>query len=150
MKSEFLIDIIYYSICAILFVISFAVSVVQRAKQKNISRLQALYECIPNAVIKAESIFGQGNGEKKKHLVMTELINIALSTKTKYDYAELDKHVEDVVKATKNVNVAVESVDETFCESVEQTEESTSIVETPVESVETDGAIVIQNNEIGE
>lgn len=146
MKTEFLIDIIYYSICATIFVVTFAISVVQRAKQKNISRLQALYECIPNAVITAESIFGKGNGEKKKHLVMTELINIALQTKTKYDYAELDKHVEDVVKATKNVNVAVESVEETFCESVEQTEESTSVVETPVESVETDGAIVIQNN----
>lgn len=150
MKTEFLIDIIYYSICATIFVVTFAISVVQRAKQKNISRLQALYECIPNVVITAENIFGKGNGEKKKHLVMTELINIALQTKTKYDYAELDKHVEDVVKATKNVNVAIESVDETFCESVEQAEESTSVVETPVESVETDGAIVIQNNEIGE
>lgn len=146
MKTEFLIDIIYYTICAIIFIVTFAISVVQRAKQKNISKLQALYECIPNAVIKAESIFGKGNGEKKKHLVMTELINIALQTKTKYDYAELDKHVEDVVKATKNVNVAIESVDETFCESVEQAEESTSVVETPVESVKTDGAIVIQNN----
>ena len=150
MKSELLIDIIYYTICAILFTISFAVGVTQRAKQKNVSKLQALYECIPNAVITAESIFGKGNGEKKKHLVMTELINIALQTKTKYDYAELDKHVEDVVKATKNVNVAVESVEETFCESDEQREESTSVVETPVESVKTDGAIVIQNNEIGE
>ena len=150
MKSEFLIDIIYYTVCAILFTISFAISVVQRAKQKNVSKLQALYECIPNAVIKAESIFGKGNGEKKKHLVMTELINIALSTKTKYDYADLDKHVEDVVKATKNVNVAVESVDETFCTSVEQTEESTSVVETSVEPVKTDGAIVIQTHQIGE
>ena len=146
MKTEFLIDIIYYTICAIIFIVTFTISVVQRAKQKNISKLQALYECIPNAVIKAESIFGKGNGERKKHLVMTELINIALQTKTKYDYAELDKHVEDVVKATKNVNVAIESVDETFCESVEQAEESTSVVETPVESVKTDGAIVIQNN----
>ena len=150
MKTEFLIDIIYYSICATIFVVTFTISVVQRAKQKNISRLQALYECIPNAVITAENIFGKGNGEKKKHLVMTELINIALQTKTKYDYAELDKHVEDVVKATKNVNVAIESVDETFCESVEQTEESTNDVKAIVESVKTDGAIVIQNNEIGE
>lgn len=145
-----LIDIIYYSICAVIFVITFIISIKQRAKQKNISNLQALYECIPNIVIEAEKMFGNGNGEKKKHFVMTELTLLALQSKIKYDNAELDRHVENVVKATKNVNVATESVEQTFCETVEQTDDTTRNIETTIESVKTDGAIVIQNNEIGE
>ena len=141
-----LIDFIYYSVCAVIFVTTFIISIKQRAKQKNISNLQALYECIPNIVIEAEKMFGNGNGEKKKHFVITELTLLALQSKIKYDTAELDRQVENVVKATKNVNVATESVEQTFCKTVEQTDESSGIVETPVESVKTDGAIIIQTN----
>ena len=73
----------------------------------------------------AENLFGTGNGSNKKEYVMTKLINIALASHTKYNLNELDKRVEDVVKATKNVNIKAqieeqsESVDETFQEEIE-------------------------------
>lgn len=147
MTTKTIIDIVYYSVCALLFVGSFAIGVVQRAKQKNVTKLQALYECIPNAVINAEKLFGKGNGENKKLFVMTELINIALQSKTKYDYAELDNQVENVVKATKNVNV-IEKVDETFrTEDVAQSTE-TGHCETVRELTKTDGAVVIEIDKI--
>ena len=99
--------------CAIAFIVSFVIGIIQRSKQKNISKLQALYECIPNAVINAEKLFGEKNGENKKLFVMTTLSNIALQSGTKFDYNELDKRVEDVVKATKHVNT-MQCVEETF------------------------------------
>lgn len=151
-------DIIYYSICFVLFLISFIISVKNTAKQKNISKLQALYECIPNAVINAENMFGTGNGAKKKEFVMTNLINIALQSKTKYDYAELDRQVESVVKATKNVNVAVvESVNNTFCDKLEQCETVEHTVEQDepkttdnvvCEHNQTDGAVIVEIDKI--
>lgn len=149
METKTILDIVYYSVCALLFVGSFAIGVVQRAKQKNTTKLQALYECIPNAVINAEKLFGKGNGENKKLFVMTELINIALQSHTKYDYAELDKQVENVVKATKNVNV-VESVTETFCENVEQETEKITDNSTVDTTTQNDGAVVIEIDKIKE
>lgn len=149
MGTQTLIDIAYYVAVMVAFLVSFAISVVQRAKQKNITKLQALYECIPNAVINAENLFGKGNGDKKKLFVMTELINIALQSKTKYDYNELDKHVESVVKATKNVNVtAVESVEDTFCEECDSTQQSVNNDVNNVAVVETDGAVVVEIDKI--
>ena len=85
MKTKQIFDIVYYVVCALLFAITFINSVIQRAKHQNISKIQALYECIPNAVISAEKLFGAGNGENKKEFVMTSLINIALQSKTKFD-----------------------------------------------------------------
>ena len=97
MTTKQIIDILVYVLYGILSIISFVVAVNERAKQKNISKVQALYECIPNAVMKAEEMFGSGNGAKKKEIVMTNLMNIALTSKTKVSYAELDKQVENVV-----------------------------------------------------
>lgn len=147
MTTKTIIDIAYYSLCAVAFIVSFAIGVVQRAKQKNVSKLQALYECIPNAVINAEKLFGKGNGENKKLFVMTELINIALQSKTKYNYAELDKQVESVVKATKNVNV-IEKVDETFRTEDDTQSTETGHCETVRELTKTDGAVVIEIDKI--
>lgn len=148
MTTKQIIDIVVYVLYGILSIISFVVAVKERAKQKNISKVQALFECIPNAVIKAEEMFGSGNGEKKKEIVMTNLMNIALTSKTKIDYAELDRQVENVVKATKNVNVS--SVEETFPESndVPHTDE---IKQQPVIKLcENDGAVVIETHKIGD
>lgn len=150
MEKQQILNIVYYIIYGIFGIISFILAVRQRAKQKNISKLQALYECIPNAVIKAEEIFGQGNGEKKKELVMTNLMNIALTSKTKFNYAELDKQVENVVKATKNVNVTNESVAETFPKTIEQPHTENTIDTVNNEYHETDGAVVIEIDKIGE
>ena len=150
MEKQQILNIVYYVIYGIFGIISFILAVKQKAKQKNISKLQALYECIPNAVIKAEEIFGCGNGDKKKELVMTNLMNIALTSKTKFNYAELDKQVENVVKATKNVNVTIESVAETFPETVDESHtenKSDTIID---EHHETDGAVVIEIDKIGE
>ena len=144
-----LIDIIYYAIVGTLFIISFIFSVKQRAKQKNITKLQALYECIPNAVINAENMFGKGNGNKKKIFVMTQLINTALQSKTKYDYAELDRQVESVVKATKNVNVAViESVNDTFCEKCENVGHNGNDDVNSMAVVKADGTVVVEIDKI--
>ena len=147
MTTKTIIDIVYYVICATLFVISFAIGVNQRAKQKNISKLQALYECIPNAVINAEKLFGNGNGQNKKLFVMTTLSNIALQSHTKFDYNELDERVEDVVKATKNVNTT-QSVTETFRTENETKSTETGHCETVRELVKTDGAVVIEIDKI--
>ena len=147
MTTKTIIDIVYYVICATLFVISFAIGVNQRAKQKNISKLQALYECIPNAVINAEKLFGNGNGQNKKLFVMTTLSNIALQSHTKFDYNELDERVEDVVKATKNVNTT-QSVTETFRTENETKSTETGSCETVRELVKTDGAVVIEIDKI--
>ena len=124
MTKEMIFNIVYYAIYGIIGIISIVIAIKQRAKQKNVSNLQALYECIPNVVVMAEELFGQGNGKNKKEFVMTKLINIALESKTKYDFADLDKRVEDVVKATKQVNVKVDekisdSAEETFQDTVE-------------------------------
>lgn len=147
MTTKMIIDIIYYLIYVTLFVICFAISVVQRAKQKNVTKLQALYECIPDAVINAEKLFGKGNGENKKLFVMTTLSNIALQSKTKFDYNELDKRVEDVVKATKNVNTT-QSVTETFRTENETKSTETGSCETVRELTKTDGAVVIEIDKI--
>lgn len=145
--TKTIIDIAYYSVCAIAFIVSFAIGVVQRAKQKNITKLQALYECIPNAVINAEKLFGDKNGENKKLFVMTTLSNIALQSGTKFDYNELDKRVEDVVKATKHVNIT-QSVAETFRTGDETQSTETEHLETDFEPVKTDGSVVIEIDKI--
>ena len=150
MEKQQILNIVYYVIYGIFGIVSLILAVKQRSKQKNISKLQALYECIPNAVIKAEEIFGCGNGEKKKEFVMTNLMNIALTSKTKFEYSELDKQVENVVHATKNVNVNVESVAETFPETVDETQRETRTDTIIDEHHETDGAVVIEIDKIGE
>ena len=148
METKQIFDIVYYVVCALLFAITLVNSIVQRAKQKNISKIQALYECIPNAVICAEKLFGNGNGENKKEYVMTSLINIALQSKTKFNLEELDEQVENVVKATKNVNVKIanESVNNTFCETLENTKRNDN---TNIEPVKNDGSIVVEIDKIG-
>ena len=148
MKTKQIFDIVYYVVCALLFAITFINSVIQRAKHQNISKIQALYECIPNAVISAEKLFGPGNGENKKEFVMTSLINIALQSKTKFDINDLDHQVENVVKATKNVNVKIanESVNNTFCEKLENTKRNDN---TNIEPVKNDGSIVVEIDKIG-
>lgn len=145
--TKTIIDIAYYSICAIAFVVSFVIGVIQRSKQKNITKLQALYECIPNAVINAEKLFGEKNGENKKLFVMTTLSNIALQSGTKFDYNELDKRVEDVVKATKHVNTT-QSVEETFRTGDDAQSTETGHLETNVEPIKTDGSVVIEIDKI--
>lgn len=148
LETKQIFDIVYYVVCAVLFAITFINSIVQRAKQKNISKIQALYECIPNAVISAEKLFGDGNGENKKEYVMTSLINIALQSKTKFSLEELDEQVENVVKATKNVNVKIanESVNNTFCEKFEDTKRNDN---TNIEPIKNDGSIVVEIDKIG-
>ena len=145
--TKTIIDIAYYSICAIAFVVSFVIGVKERAKQKNITKLQALYECIPNAVINAEKLFGEKNGENKKLFVMTTLSNIALQSGTKFDYNELDKRVEDVVKATKHVNT-IESVTETFRTGDDAQSTETGDLETDFEPIKKDGSVVIEIDKI--
>lgn len=147
MKAKTIIDIAYYTICAVAFVVSFILSVKQHAKQKNITKLQALYECIPNAVINAEKLFGSKNGENKKLFVMTTLSNIALQSGTKFDYNELDKRVEDVVKATKNVNV-VQNVDETFRAGNDAQSTNSGLADAVVKNDKNDGSVVIQIDKI--
>lgn len=145
--TKTIIDIAYYTICAVAFVVSFLLSVKQHAKQKNITKLQALYECIPNAVINAEKLFGSKNGENKKLFVMTTLSNIALQSGTKFDYNELDKRVEDVVKATKNVNV-VQNVDETFRAGNDAQSGNARLADAVVKDDKTDGSVVIEIDKI--
>ena len=149
MKTKQIFDIVYYVVCALLFAITFINSVIQRAKHQNISKIQALYECIPNAVISAEKLFGAGNGENKKEFVMTSLINIALQSKTKFDINDLDHQVENVVKATKNVNVKIanESANSTFCEKLENTKRDD---DTTSELDKNDGSIVVEVDKIGD
>ena len=149
MKTKQIFDIVYYIVCGLLFAITFINSVVQRAKHQNISKIQALYECIPNAVISAEKLFGAGNGENKKEFVMTSLINIALQSKTKFDINDLDRQVENVVKATKNVNVktANESANNTFCEKLENTKRDD---DTTAEPDKNDGSVVVEVDKIGD
>lgn len=149
MKTKQIFDIVYYVVCALLFTITFINSVIQRAKHQNISKIQALYECIPNAVISAEKLFGAGNGENKKEFVMTSLINIALQSKTKFDINDLDHQVENVVKATKNVNVKIanESANSTFCEKLENTKRDN---DTTAEPIKNDGSVVVEVDKIGD
>ena len=149
MKTKQIFDIVYYIVCGLLFAISFINSVVQRAKHQNISKIQALYECIPNAVISAEKLFGAGNGENKKEFVMTSLINIALQSKTKFDINDLDHQVENVVKATKNVNVKIanENVNNTFCKKLENTKRDD---DTTAEPNKNDGSVVVEVDKIGD
>ena len=149
MKTKQIFDIVYYVVCALLFAITFINSVIQRAKHQNISKIQALYECIPNAVISAEKLFGAGNGENKKEFVMTSLINIALQSKTKFDINDLDHQVENVVKATKNVNVKIanESANSTICEKLENTKRDD---DTTSELDKNDGSIVVEVDKIGD
>ena len=145
--TKTIIDIAYYSVCAIAFITTFVIGVIQRSKQKNITKLQALYECIPNAVINAEKLFGNKNGENKKLFVMTTLSNIALQSGTKFDYNELDKRVEDVVKATKHVNT-IENVTETFRTENDKKSTETGHLETNFEPIKTDGSVVIEIDKI--
>lgn len=145
--TKTIIDIAYYTICAVAFIASFAIGVMQRAKQKNITKLQALYECIPNAVINAEKLFGPKNGENKKLFVMTTLSNIALQSGTKFDYNELDKRVEDVVKATKNVNV-VQNVDETFRAGNDAQSGNAGLADSVIKDDKSDGSVVIEIDKI--
>ena len=147
MTTKTIIDIAYYTICAVAFVVSFLWSVKQHAKQKNISKLQALYECIPGAVINAEKLFGAKNGENKKLFVMTTLSNIALQSGTKFDYNELDKRVEDVVKATKNVNV-VQNVDETFRAGNESQSGKAGLADAAGKADNGDGSVVLEIEKI--
>ena len=79
---------------------------------------------------------------------MTSLINIALQSKTKFSLEELDEQVENVVKATKNVNVKIanESVNNTFCEKLEDTKRNDN---TNIEPVKNDGSIVVEIDKIG-
>ena len=140
-------NIVYYAICAVAFVVSFVLSVKQHAKQKNITKLQALYECIPGAVINAEKLFGAKNGENKKLFVMTTLSNIALQSGTKFDYNELDKRVEDVVKATKNVNV-VQNVDETFRAGNDAQSGKAGLADAVVKDDQADGSVVLEIEKI--
>ena len=145
--TKTIIDIAYYSVCAIAFITSFVIGIIQRSKQKNITKLQALYECIPNAVINAEKLFGDKNGENKKLFVMTTLSNIALQSGTKFDYNELDKRVEDVVTATKHVNTT-QSVEETFRTGDDAQSTETRDIETNFEPIKKDGSVVIEIDKI--
>lgn len=140
-------NIAYYTICVVAFVVSFLLSVKQHAKQKNITKLQALYECIPGAVINAEKLFGAKHGENKKLFVMTTLSNIALQSGTKFDYDELDKRVEDVVKATKNVNVA-QNVDQTFHAGNDAQSGNSGLADAAGKADKTDGSVVIEIDKI--
>lgn len=147
METKTIIDIAYYTICAVAFVVSFLWSVKQHAKQKNITKLQALYECIPNAVINAEKMFGKGNGEHKKLFVMTTLSNIALQSGTKFDYNELDKRVESVVAATNKVNV-IEKVDETFHAGNDAQSGNAGLADSLIKDDKSDGSVVIEIDKI--
>lgn len=152
MTNNKIIDICYYGLCAVALGVSFVLSVLQKSKQKNISKLKALYECIPNAVINAEKLFGNGNGQNKKLYVMTELINIALQSKTKYNYAELDKQVENVVKATKNVNVnKIENIEDTFQKQFDTTKSTDAPIDKNFNEIsKNDGAVVVEIEKIKE
>ena len=148
MTTKTIIDIAYYSICAVAFVVSFVLSVKQHAKQKNITKLQALYECIPGAVINAEKLFGSKNGENKKLFVMTTLSNIALQSGTKFDYKELDKRVEDVVKATKNVNVAPQNIDQTFRTGNDEQSGNSGLADAGGKADKSGGSVVLEIEKI--
>ena len=130
METKTILDILYYGISGILGVISIAIAVIQKSKQKNISKLKALYESIPDFVILAENIFGAKNGANKKEFVMTKLVNYALSNNIKYDYNEVSNQVESVVNATNNVNVSRET--ETFHTEETKTETTDIVTVEPI------------------
>lgn len=139
-------EIIINVVSIILLAISFISTIKQRQKAKNVSKIQAIYETIPEYVILAENIFGDGNGINKKEFVMTKIINFALMNNVKLDYNETSEQVESVVKATKNVNVSRETIEDTT-ETFHETETNNDIVE----DVQSNNEIIIQNNEkVGE
>ena len=78
---------------------------------------------------------------------MTTLSNIALQSGTKFDYNELDKRVEDVVKATKNVNV-VQNVDETFRAGNESQSGKAGLADAAGKADKVDGSVVLEIEKI--
>ena len=60
---------------------------------------------IPELVVKAEEIYGRGNGVNKLDYVMTKLQLYALQNKADYNEEDLKEYVEKIITTTKSVNV---------------------------------------------
>ena len=89
-------------VVAVVILIAWAVKAI---KSGNTKGLLALYAKIPELVAKAETIFGAGNGVAKLNYVLTELRVYALEHGINVNMTELQARVEEVVSATKVVNI---------------------------------------------
>lgn len=101
-------DIIKYVCLAVsiaLAVISWIVAFVKAKRTGNKQGILDLFEQIPKLVEKAEMLFGSGTGTAKLNYVLTELRLFAFENHIKVDKEQLEQQVENVVDATKNVNV---------------------------------------------
>lgn len=90
---------------------SLIVAMIKAKKSGKTINMLALIEKIPSLVTVAETIFGKGNGVAKLQYVVTQLKMIAMQNGIIVEDEELTRQVNNVVLATKYVNVGGSSND---------------------------------------
>lgn len=74
-------------------------------KNGNTNGQVALWDKIPELVVKAETLFGRGRGTDKLQWVLTELRLYALQNKIKVDDAVLEQKINTIVDVSNNINI---------------------------------------------
>ena len=104
LKTITLSDIITLALILI-GIASALIAYIKAKKSGNTAGQVEILNKIPELVIKAEQLFGAGNGSAKLQYVMNELRIFALERRIKVDNATLENSVNTMVNVSNNVNV---------------------------------------------
>ena len=100
--------IIKYGVMILSIIATIASLIIAWVKAKrtgNTKGLLSIVELIPSLVTTAENLYGSGRGSAKLDYVLTQLRLYALQQNVKVDVEDLTAQINNVVDATKNVNV---------------------------------------------
>lgn len=100
--------IIKYGVMILSIIATIASLIIAWVKAKrtgNTKGLLSIVELIPSLVTIAENLYGSGRGSAKLDYVLTQLRLYALQQNVKVDVEDLTAQINNVVDATKNVNV---------------------------------------------
>lgn len=105
----------YYILYIVLSVVMFTIMIIKAVKDAKLNKVKDaiaennvglldLFAKIEPLVIKAEQMYGRGNGAFKLEYVLTQLMLEAMKKNVKVDEQALVDKINEVVKTTKQVN----------------------------------------------
>lgn len=96
--------VLYIAISIILGIISAKYGKGKKTTFNLLSYIDIIESIMPDIMNKYETIFRNGNGEKKKELVMNELIKYCIDNKIDYSSDVLSDAVDNYCKVSKTIN----------------------------------------------
>ncbi len=97
-----------YIASALAFIIPLVVALIKAKKDSKLKdTVSSVLLNIPVLVIKAEKLYGSGNGEQKLDYVLTQLRLLAYENAFQLDEEEATAEIEALISATKVVNTVI-------------------------------------------